>query len=61
MARADERVNEHLARQAQVQVEAAAAAAPHSGGASSSSGGAAPVRAAPTQGGQGGQAGQAAL
>eukprot|EP00969_Alexandrium_andersonii_P103486 4566390-Alexandrium_andersonii.AAC.1 len=56
MARADERVNGHLARQVQIQVEAAAASAPHSGGASSSSGGVAPVRAAPAQGGQGVQA-----
>eukprot|EP00969_Alexandrium_andersonii_P019265 841320-Alexandrium_andersonii.AAC.1 len=35
MARADERVNEHLARQVQTRVEAEASAAPRPGGASS--------------------------
>eukprot|EP00969_Alexandrium_andersonii_P364138 15463499-Alexandrium_andersonii.AAC.1 len=61
MARADERVNEHVARQVQGQVEAAAAAAaaPRSGGASSSGGGAAPARAAQAQGEQGELPGQA--
>eukprot|EP00969_Alexandrium_andersonii_P190630 8421440-Alexandrium_andersonii.AAC.1 len=59
MARADERVHEHLARQAQTRVEAEASAAPRPGGVSSSSGGVAPARAAPAQGEQGELAGQA--
>eukprot|EP00969_Alexandrium_andersonii_P017749 776536-Alexandrium_andersonii.AAC.1 len=59
MARADERVNEHLARHLQTRVEAEASAAPRSGGASSSSSGAAPVGTAQAQGEQGELAGQA--
>eukprot|EP00969_Alexandrium_andersonii_P308832 13649082-Alexandrium_andersonii.AAC.1 len=59
MARADERVNEHLAQQVQARVEAEASAAPRPGGASPSSGGAAPARAALAQGEQGELAGQA--
>eukprot|EP00969_Alexandrium_andersonii_P151089 6680471-Alexandrium_andersonii.AAC.1 len=55
MARADERVNEHLARQVQIQVAAAAATAPQPGAASSSAGGVAPARVVPAQGERGGR------
>eukprot|EP00969_Alexandrium_andersonii_P328501 14515886-Alexandrium_andersonii.AAC.1 len=59
MARADERVNERLAREAQGRVEAASAVAPRPEAASSSGSGPAPARVAPALGGQGAQQGQA--
>eukprot|EP00969_Alexandrium_andersonii_P160619 7097112-Alexandrium_andersonii.AAC.1 len=59
MARADERVNERLAREVQSQVEAAAAVAPRPEAAASSGGRPVPARVAPAQGEQGGQSGQA--
>eukprot|EP00969_Alexandrium_andersonii_P278737 12319392-Alexandrium_andersonii.AAC.1 len=58
MARADERVNEHLARHLQIHAGASAVAPSSSGGASSSSGSAAPVVATQAQGEQGELAGQ---
>eukprot|EP00975_Prorocentrum_lima_P008240 1760959-Prorocentrum_lima.AAC.1 len=53
MARADERVNEHLARHLQTHAEATAVGPSSSGGASSSSGSAAPGVVAQAQGEQG--------
>eukprot|EP00969_Alexandrium_andersonii_P351321 15435181-Alexandrium_andersonii.AAC.1 len=59
MARADERVNERLAREVQSRVEAVAAVVPRPEVASSSGGGSGPVRAAPAQGESGELSGQA--
>eukprot|EP00969_Alexandrium_andersonii_P038723 1697192-Alexandrium_andersonii.AAC.1 len=59
MARADERVNERLARGVQGRVEAAAAVVPRPEVASSSGGGSVPARAAPVQGESGEQSGRA--
>eukprot|EP00969_Alexandrium_andersonii_P191203 8445682-Alexandrium_andersonii.AAC.1 len=59
MARADERVNERLAREAQSRVEAAAAVVPRPEVASSSGGGAGSARAAPAPGESGELSGQA--
>eukprot|EP00969_Alexandrium_andersonii_P031749 1387579-Alexandrium_andersonii.AAC.1 len=58
MARADERVNERLAREVQGRVEAAAAVVPRPEAASSSGSMPAPARVAPAQGEQGEQSGQ---